>query len=154
MARMKLPLLKAKQSPDPSYSETSLQTLTVLQRRFQHVSLYWCQEHQEMKEEGGRGREQWWNYWKAKGEVGFCCNCPQISPLCSPLCQINSLQLSSYTTLIYKWLRSCFVFRAAFSARSVFVWQIDCFIRLVITALIFISTGFTCIHAAKKKNSE
>lgn len=54
MARIKFTLLKADQSPDLSYSKTSLETLAVLQRRFQHVSLYWRQGHREMKEENTR----------------------------------------------------------------------------------------------------
>lgn len=41
MAHIKSTLLQADQSPDPSYSQTSLETLAVLQRHFQHVSLYW-----------------------------------------------------------------------------------------------------------------
>lgn len=49
-ARTKFTLLKADQSPDLSYSKRSLKTVAVLERRFQHVSLYWHQGHQEMKE--------------------------------------------------------------------------------------------------------
>lgn len=41
MARIILTLLRADRSSDPSYSKTSLETLAVLHRRFQHVSLYW-----------------------------------------------------------------------------------------------------------------
>lgn len=158
MARINFSLLKADQSPDPSYSKTSLETRPVLHRRFQHVSLYWRRGQREMKgKEKKRGDEEG-NIWflaveKLKGmwdSVVFVTTHQLFSPVHQSMFStkmIDRPQLLGYTILISNWpikMLLCFfgatgLFTVIFFSSLLFVWQIAHFARLLSSAVTWIS---------------